>query len=256
MNRRAVFTRDANELARLRFTWIEALGTDKRMDNCGGRIVVSSDVHIGVVIVTKYLNRRDGFAFPSHQRLARDTGYCVKTIHNSTHRLESAGYFRIQRGRPNKYWITIPESCCRLESGNSLHKSTQSTTCNEQLRAINSANAFLDIGNGLPPNLDSKPVEEPAAAASAGFPAAAEAAAVEKTRWWEQSEAWSKIVEETSDPLLPIYLGMTRLGSSGTDIICKYPRVLEFMRRWKSQIEERLGCSLALALEDETDGGA
>ena len=56
----------------------------------------ASDFRIGFLI-TQHVNLRQGFAFPSVARLAKEANTSVSTVKTAIGRLVNAGYFRISR---------------------------------------------------------------------------------------------------------------------------------------------------------------
>lgn len=68
----------------------------------------------------EHFNEGDGYAWPSINRLAKETGLKRDIAHDAAMRLVKHGYFRYRAGirdpsakkrRPNKYWPVIPGSC-------------------------------------------------------------------------------------------------------------------------------------------------
>jgi DNA-binding MarR family transcriptional regulator len=86
------------QLARHRFTLLDAIARDQRVTPSAFRLVY---------IITGFVNRTSGDAWPGQQRLAREFGVSVRTIQRDTEQLVALGYLTITRsrgrGRTNRY---------------------------------------------------------------------------------------------------------------------------------------------------------
>jgi hypothetical protein len=94
-------------LEKRRQDWQRQLNADKGL--------MLSDLKVGIAI-TWYINRTTGEAFPAMATLAKETGYCERTIIRSVKRLEARGHLYVKRDSRRGDWRGGQPLCADIEA--------------------------------------------------------------------------------------------------------------------------------------------
>lgn len=94
---------DRRTFAAKKFAWLEALSVDRNLTALDCRVAIR---------ISKYLNWKKHYAWPSQERLANDIDCTKRAVQFSLRRLSNFGYLRIlsgsKRAGTNRYFILIP----------------------------------------------------------------------------------------------------------------------------------------------------
>lgn len=147
----------SDSFTRNRMIWIERVVTDKEL--CANAKV------LGVLLATKYLNRRTGVCWPAIATLADDMGVDEKTIRRATGSLVERGYLQSKQrglGLSNVYSISFPDDTSRPDTN--VQSGTGTSVQSDTSRVDTSARPErtpvpAQNGHQCPPNLLNEPFE-------------------------------------------------------------------------------------------------
>lgn len=94
----------AADFTKSKMTWLDAIASDADVPHAAFRVAY--------VLVSRYLNRRTGTAWPSLTTLADDIGTDARTVSRHLSVLEGRGYLAKKRGgdgRPNTYAMVVSD---------------------------------------------------------------------------------------------------------------------------------------------------
>lgn len=92
----------ADNFIKDKFLWLEQVAGDATLSSSGGRVAI---------FLSKYLNRKKGYAFPSVSRLARDLGMSEQGLRKVLRNLRDHGHIKYENGTgtrsANQYFLKI-----------------------------------------------------------------------------------------------------------------------------------------------------
>ncbi|QIG50389.1 helix-turn-helix domain-containing protein [Nordella sp. HKS 07] len=146
-----------DDFTKNKLKWIECIAADAKLS--------ASAVRLGVLLATRFLNRKYGYAFPAQDTLAKILDINDRTIRRVASELVAAGYLISKQGGPgvsNRYRIIFPDRTITSEMPPSPDKNARSDEkLTGQICPTGWAKMPVLTGQKCPTNPMRVPFEEP-----------------------------------------------------------------------------------------------
>lgn len=103
---------------------------------------LKANTKILLLVLMTYENKEDGFAYPSHSRLMKETGLSKITLLKCLNELEEKGYIKRvkEKGVNNKYYINSSHKISTTENDTSYKNDTTGSHKNDTLQVLYTSN--------------------------------------------------------------------------------------------------------------------
>ena len=103
---------------------------------------LKANTKILLLVLMTYENKEDGFAYPSHSRLMKETGLSKNTLLKCLNELEEKGYIKRvkEKGENNKYYINSSLKISTTKIDTSYKNDTTTSRKNDTLQVLYTSN--------------------------------------------------------------------------------------------------------------------